>query len=257
MSHFLEKIKSSVMQRVAHLPELGFIKPVELDFKDIFKRSSPTILAEIKLASPSLGRIYHGNLDPVAIAKEYITAGAAALSVLTEPHYFDGNMVYLQEIRAAFPDVHLLLKDFVISKKQIAEGCRYGANAVLLIVALLDYSTLKALYEYAISLGMTPIIEVHDKDELEIALALSPAIIGVNNRDLTTLQVHLDTSKALIPYIPDDCFAICESGIENNAQMMTMLALGFDGCLVGSSLMSTNTPGYALQTLLREETHEG
>ncbi len=232
-----------------HLPEVTVLNASLPDFCDIFKQK-PAIIAEIKFASPSAGRIYKGALHHQEIALQYLNNGAAALSILTEPVYFQGQTSYLQEIRHMFPQVHLLAKDFILHQQQIAHAVSNGANAVLLVVAFLTPDLLRQLHDFALSLGVTPLIEVHNAVELEIALRLSPKVIGINNRCLKTLTIDLATSRSLIDAIPQDCFAVCESGINHGSQINEFTALGFDGFLVGSSLMTAENPGQALSRLL-------
>lgn len=224
-----------------------------LDFCDIFKMNNqPVIIAEIKFSSPSLGVIYKGNHDPSAIAQSYLLNGAAALSVLTEPNYFKGNIEYIKEIRGAFPKVHILMKDFISTKTQLDRGLEYGANAVLLIVGFLAPKLLRELYDYAVGLGLTPVVEVHNLGELELALKLDPKIIGINNRSLDTLEIDLNISRELVRVVPNNIDVICESGLETKAQIQEMQGLGFDGFLIGTRLMSHENPGEALSQLLGE-----
>lgn len=256
-ANFLEKIRSHVERRVELMPGNLIETPNTLDFCKIFTATSkPIIISEVKFASPSRGRIYKGQLNHVDIASSYINAGASALSVLAEPDYFKGSIDFIEDIRAAHPKSHILLKDFVLSKKQIAQGLLCGANAVLLIVAFLNEDLLKELYDYSLLLGLTPIIEVHDVLELEQALQLSPHVIGINNRNLQTLEINLDTSRNLIKHIPDDCYVICESGIDNAVQIQEMMNIGFDGFLIGSMLMRHENPGMELQKLISEVRNE-
>lgn len=251
MNNFLEKIKDNVRTRAELIDIKGDLIPNTLNFCDVFQSSKPpAIIAEIKFASPSRGRIYRGNLDPVSIAGDYLAHGASALSILAEPEYFQGNIEYIRAVRQAYPDAHILLKDFVLSKAQIAQGLLYGANAVLLIVAFLNPKLLKTLYDYAISLGLTPLIEVHNLAELERALALQPKLIGINHRNLSTLTIDLDVSATLIQNIPNDVLIIAESGIETKTDLTTMKNRGVDGCLIGSCFMKETYPGQALQQLL-------
>ena len=221
------------------------------DFCKIFQNDKPVIISEVKFASPSRGVIYQGNLSPVQIAHEYLHNGASALSVLTEPDYFKGDINYIRQIRASLPDCSMLLKDFVLAPIQIQQAHAAGANAVLLIVGFLDRTLLHELYAYALSLGLTPLIEVHDADELELALSLKPKIIGVNNRNLKTLKIDLETSRTLIKSIPDDIYAVCESGLSTLAEIQSMASLGFDGFLIGSHMMQSDHPGEALGNLLQ------
>jgi indole-3-glycerol phosphate synthase len=251
MNNFIQTMKNSVRSRADSIQmEAGLIFNT-LNFCDIFQSSStPAIIAEIKFASPSAGRIYPGNLDPVTIAGDYLSHRASALSILTEPEYFQGNIESIRAVRQAYPKAHILLKDFVLSKAQIAQGLLYGANAVLLIVAFLSPKLLESLYDYSLSLGLTPLIEVHDLAELERALALKPKLIGINHRNLSTLTIDLDISDTLIQAIPDDVFVIAESGIETKADLNVMVSRGVDGCLIGSCFMKETYPGHALQKLL-------
>ncbi|PJD94116.1 MAG: indole-3-glycerol phosphate synthase [Legionella sp.] len=253
MNNFIQTIKTSVRSRADSIQIEANLMLNTLNFCDIFQSSTiPAIIAEIKFASPSRGRIYQGNLDPVTIASDYLSHGASALSILTEPEYFQGNIESIRAVRQAYPETHILLKDFVLSKAQIAQGLLYGANAVLLIVAFLNPKLLKSLYDYTLSLGLTPLIEVHDLAELEIALALKPKLIGINHRNLSTLTIDLDISDTLIKSIPNDVFVIAESGIETKADLNTMVSRGVDGCLIGSCFMKETYPGHALQQLLED-----
>ncbi len=153
MSDFLETIKTTIQERVKTMPINRHQKKNTLDFCNIFKKENPVVIAEVKFASPSKGAIYSGTLNPTEIAAEYLSNGASALSVLTEPDYFKGDIQYLKAIRAFLPQSHLLLKDFVLSKVQISQALGAGANAVLLIVAFLEPDLLRELYEYSITLG--------------------------------------------------------------------------------------------------------
>ena len=253
MNNFIQTIKTSARSRADSIQIEANLIPNTLNFCDVFQSSTiPAIIAEIKFASPSRGRIYQGNLDPVAIAEDYLSHGASALSILTEPEYFQGNIESIRSVRQAYPKAHILLKDFVLSKAQIAQGLLYGANAVLLIVAFLNPKLLKSLYDYTLSLGLTPLIEIHNLAELETTLTLKPKLIGINHRNLNTLIIDLDISDALIKSIPNDVFVIAESGIETKADLNTMMNRGVDGCLIGSSFMKEKCPGHALQRLLED-----
>ena len=253
MNNFIQTIKNSVRSRSDSIQIETNLIPNTLNFCDIFQRSRiPTIIAEIKFSSPSHGRIYPGDLDPVTIAGDYLSHGASALSILTEPEYFQGNIENIREVRRAYPKAHILLKDFVLSKAQIAQGLLYGANAVLLIVAFLSPKLLQSLYDYTLSLGLTPLLEVHNLVELEAALLLNPKLVGINHRNLSTLTIDLDMSNILIKSIPNDVFVIAESGIETQADLNMLLSRGVDGCLIGSCLMKAASPGQALQRLLED-----
>lgn len=256
MSHFLDKIRPHVLKRVEHMKVVKEAVVNTMDFCTIFhNQTTPAIISEIKFASPALGPIYPGDLNPVQIAKEYQAHGASALSVLTEPTFFKGNINYIEDIRHALPTIPILLKDFVLAPIQIQQACVSGANAVLLIVGFLEQSLLCDLYAYAVSLGLTPLVEVHDAEELERALMLDPKVIGVNNRNLQTLAIDLETSRRLIQQIPSNVYAVCESGIRDLFEIEAMNALGFDGFLIGSHMMQTSHPGEALGELLNGMQH--
>lgn len=251
MSYFLDEIRAHVIKRVVKMRVEDTGPKKTSSFCNIFQSDKPVIISEVKFASPSRGAIYQGTLTPVEIAHEYIENGASALSVLTEPDYFKGDIDYIRQIRASLPDCPILLKDFVLAPIQIQQAHAAGANAVLLIVGFLDSTLLHELYAYTVSLGLTPLIEVHDADELEQALALKPQIIGVNNRNLKTLKIDLETSRTLIQSIPDDVYAVCESGLSTLTEIQSMASLGFDGFLIGSHMMQSNHPGLALRDLLQ------
>lgn len=252
MHHFLEKIKHHVQMRVDRMSMPENLIENTFDFCDIFsQKDKPCVIAEIKFATPAAGRIYPGDLSHCAIAQSYLSYGAKALSVLAEPDFFQGDIQYIREIRRENPCAHLLLKDFILSEKQIAQGLMFGANAVLLIAAFLSLEELKRLYVYAVSLGLTPILEIHDALELDRVLALEPRIIGINNRNLKTLEIDMDTSRQLIKKIPHQVFRICESGIQTSGQFHEMTGLGFNGFLIGSQCMRHADPGKALDDLLK------
>ncbi len=207
------------------------------------------IIAEIKFASPSAGVIFQ-DLTAIQVAQQYLDNGAAALSILTEPEYFNGNISYLRQIRSTFPDAYLLMKDFFMSEAQLLQARISGADAILLIVAMLSEQELQFLYHKTLELGLTPLIEVHTQQELTAALKLHPLLIGINNRDLHDLKIHLSHSTTLIQQIPKGIITISESGISEPEQLLYLKQLGFYGFLIGSHFMKTGTPGAALKKLL-------
>jgi indole-3-glycerol phosphate synthase len=217
-------------------------------FTSALASRSPAIIAEIKMASPSAG-IIRADFDPIQIAREYQGAGAAALSVITEAHYFRGGLEILASLRwnARLP---LLRKDFVIDSYQILEARHAGADAVLLIAALLDTATLKLFREEAEGCGMEALIEVHNEAELASALDAGARLIGVNNRDLRTFKVSLDVSLALARLLPKGVVAVAESGIRTAEDMRLLSDAGYRGFLVGEHLMRSPSPGAALAELL-------
>ena len=206
------------------------------------------VIAECKRRSPSRG-VLRANYDPVAIAKGYAQAGAAAISVLTEPTFFDGALEHLRAVRAAV-DVPLLRKDFIISEYQLFEARAAGADAALLIVAALQPNELKSLAERAVTLGLDTLVEVHNGEELSIAIDAGARIIGVNNRNLRTLEVDVRASEDLIARIPREVVAISESGLRTAADLVHLRALGYRAFLIGERFMAAEDPGAELKTLL-------
>lgn len=200
------------------------------------RKDRTNIIAEIKRASPSKG-VINDTIDVAATAKQYRDGGAAAISVLTEEDYFKGSLDDLVAVRRSV-ELPLLRKDFVVDDFQIFESAAAGADVVLLIVAALDEPQLSDHYErIAEGLGMDAIVEVHTLYELETAARIGAKIIGVNNRDLQTLDVSLDVSRELILYRPPGSLMIAESGISTREEIAELKTLGFDGFLIGETLM--------------------
>jgi len=206
------------------------------------------IVAECKRRSPSRG-VLRPAYDPVAIARGYAEAGAAAISVLTEPTFFDGSLEHLAAVRAA---VHLplLRKDFIVSEYQLHEARIAGADAVLLIVAALRPMELKALHDRAIRLGLEVLVEVHDPAELQVAIDAGAQIIGVNNRNLRTLDVDVHASETLIAHMPADVIAVSESGLRTADDLTRLRQLGYRAFLIGERFMTVDDPGAMLRRLL-------
>jgi indole-3-glycerol phosphate synthase len=206
------------------------------------------IIAEVKRASPSKG-VIREVFEPVAIAMDYANHGASAISVLTEERFFHGRLEYLESIRAAVP-VPLLRKDFIIDPYQLMEAKSFGADAVLLIAALLDTGFMRGLREEADALSLDTLFEVHSENELEAALAAGAQLIGINNRDLRTFEVNLATTKKLARLVPSEIPLICESGIDDLAQIRQAESWGVHSFLIGESLMRAPEPGMKLKELL-------
>lgn len=217
------------------------------DFKGALREPGLAVIAEIKRRSPSKGVLSEG-LHVETLAQAYARGGAAALSVLTDADYFGGSEADLQAARAAV-GLPVLRKDFTIDPYQIWEARSIGADAVLLIVAALAPSQLCDLLACAREAGLAVLVEVHDAAELEIALTSGAAIIGVNNRDLRTFAVSLETSLRLRPLIPADRVSVAESGIETADDAARLADAGFDALLVGESLVRSGDPGGAVQML--------
>ncbi|MGE5216726.1 MAG: indole-3-glycerol phosphate synthase TrpC [Chloroflexota bacterium] len=209
------------------------------------------IIAEVKKASPSKGLI-RADFDPVAIATDYAAHGAGAISVLTEERFFQGSLRYLEEIRAAV-EVPLLRKDFTLDPYQIVEAKSCGADAVLLIAAMLDPRLMADLRAQASELKLDTLIEVHMEKELAAAVEAGAEIIGVNNRDLRTFEVSLATTERLAPLIPPGTLAVCESGIDSLEQIRRVERWGIHVFLIGESLMRAPEPGKKLAELLKTD----
>lgn len=193
------------------------------------------IIAEVKKASPSKG-IIKEDFDPLAIAQAYSNSGANAISVLTEPHYFQGNLEYLTAIRRYVP-TPLLRKDFIVDKYQIVEALVYGADFILLIAKALGTKELKELYEYALHLGLEVLVEIHDKEDLTKAMKCGASIIGINHRNLDTFEMDMELCDKLIPMIPNGKVIVAESGVSNTETIKRLSAIGADAFLIGEHFM--------------------
>lgn len=205
------------------------------------------VVAEMKKASPSQGLIRQ-NYDPSEIAKQYLQAKASCLSVLTDEDFFQGSLTHLSEVRKLV-DLPLLRKDFIVDQFQIFESLRYGADCILLIVAALSKDELSEFNNLALRLGMEVLIEVHNEQELEIALDLNPKLIGINNRNLETFMVDLETTRRLSKKIPNEVLVISESGIKTPKDVNTLLSSGVNAFLVGEAFMRAKDPGEELNNL--------
>ena len=193
------------------------------------------IIAEVKKASPSKG-IIREDFDPMLIAQQYTNGGADALSVLTEPHFFQGDKEYLGMIRRYTP-LPLLRKDFIVDKYQVLEALAFGADFILLIAMALSRKELKELYEYALHLGLEVLIEVHNKTDLVKAIFAGATIIGINHRNLETFEMDMTLSERLIPLIPNGKIIVAESGINDHETVVELSKVGADAFLVGEHFM--------------------
>jgi indole-3-glycerol phosphate synthase len=218
------------------------------DFAAALSRDALNVIAELKPASPSRG-VIRDPFDPVALAQSLAAAGAAALSVLTEPEFFGGSLKNMRDARKEIA-APVLRKDFIFDSWQVWESRANDADSFLLIVAALDDALLRELLSLGRELGMEPLVEVHTAAELARALAAGARIIGVNNRDLRTLDVRVETSLELIELIPDDRIAVAESGLSTNADLRRLRGAGFDAFLIGEHLMRADNPAAALTGLL-------
>lgn len=244
-TNILDRIVAEKRIEVAGLlAQAGRIKQavaMRKDYRDfvgaLTKPDGVSLIAEVKKASPSAG-IIAPNFDPVAIARQYEAAGARALSVLTDEKFFQGKLSYLGLIREAVR-LPLLRKDFIIDELQVYEAVAGGADAVLLIVAILDDAQLRDYRALAEHLGLAALVEVHDESELNRALSTGAGIIGINNRDLKTFKVSLSTTAVLAAGIPEEKIVVAESGIHTRYDVVQVKAAGADAILVGESLMKS------------------
>jgi indole-3-glycerol phosphate synthase len=223
--------------------------PARRSFAGALRSHKPAVIAEIKKASPSKG-LLQANFQPASIASAYQAGGAACLSVLTDKRYFQGSLADLEAARAAV-DLPVLRKDFTIHPVQIYEAAAHHADAILLIAAILSLEDLRDLQELATSLDLTALVEVHDAADLAKAVDAGATLIGVNNRNLETFEVTLETSLALGPQIPNRALSVSESGIHTRADLDLLRAAGYSAFLVGESLMRSDDPEKAVKALLQ------
>lgn len=214
----------------------------------IDKTGVVSVIAEVKKASPSAG-VIRADFDPVAIAQTYAKRGAAAISVLTDVEFFQGNLAYLAAIREVVP-CPLLRKDFILDRYQLLEARAAGADAVLLIAECLPGDSLGILHRQATELGLHTLVELHDAEQLPRVLDIGCRVIGINNRDLRTFTTRLEQTLELLPRIPPDRVVISESGIASNADLIRLGNAGAKGVLVGESLIRSPDIGKALDRLL-------
>ena len=221
----------------------GFINALESKIE----QGKPAVIAEVKKASPSKG-VIREDFNPANIASSYAAHGAACLSVLTDVQYFQGSYDYLRQARAAC-SLPILRKDFMIDPYQIAHSRALGADCILLIVAALDRSQLLELESLALELGMDVLVEVHDRDELEIALQMQSKLLGINNRNLRTFEVSLQNTIDMLPLIPEDRLVVTESAIHTREDVELMRSHNVNAFLVGERFMRAEEPGQALEEL--------
>ena len=254
----LEKIITTKREEIANarsrMPlaelqaRLSDAPPVRDFFAPLNEGTSIRLIAEVKKASPSAGTI-RADFDPVQIAQIYEQHGAACISVLTDVSYFQGSLQNLQLVRAAVSNP-VLRKDFIIDSYQLLEARVEGADAVLLIAECLDDCQLRKLYGEAIELGMTPLIELYEADNLARVLETGTNLIGVNNRNLHTFDVDLERTLQLRKEIPDECVVVGESGIKTRADVLRLEQGGVDAILVGESLIREKDIGSAVDELI-------
>jgi indole-3-glycerol phosphate synthase len=249
MSNILEKITRVRLDRLAAEKKARSVESLEdqaakkkpaLDFSAAFQSSGVHVIAEVKRASPSKG-ILNKDLDIEATARSYEEGGACAISVLTEEDHFLGSLAILETVRNEV-SLPVLRKDFILDSYQIVEARAAGADSFLLIAALLDVQSLKSLIGVGREWGMEPLVEVHDLPELDSALSSGARVIGVNNRDLKTFNVDLQTTLDVMKHVPDETVVISESGIKTRDEILRLKEAGVKGFLIGESIVTTKNP---------------
>ena len=245
----IEAMESLARQRRAALPYRGFEAALRRKMAQAQAGAAmPAVIAEIKKASPSKG-VIRPDFDPAAIARSYQEGGATCLSVLTDRRFFQGDNGYLQQARAHC-DLPVLRKDFIVDEWQVLEAAAIGADCILLIVAALEDEQMAELEARAHQAGIDVLVEVHDEEELQRALRLRTRLLGINNRDLHTFAVDLQTTLSLLDQVPDDRLLVTESGILGAADVVLMREHGVHAFLVGEAFMRAPDPGRALQSLM-------
>ena len=244
LEDIIRKTREDVKEREARFSEdwlgksLAFNSYVPRDVKSILKSTENDkykIIAEIKKASPSKG-VIRKDFDPIQIAQDYEKGKANAISILTEPHYFQGNIEYLTAVRR-YSSLPIIRKDFIVTKYQILESLVFGADFILLIAKALSKKDLRELYEYALHLGLDVLVEVHDKTDLIKTAFAGANIIGINHRNLDTFEMDMELSTKLIPLIPNGKIIVAESGITEHKQLVELNRAGVDAFLIGEHFM--------------------
>lgn len=256
--HTVEEIKA--IESTAELKAKALSQPAGHSFLNALRPSAGGrevihLIAEVKKASPSAG-VLLADFDPVWLAKEYQAGGAAAISVLTEEKFFQGALFHLSAVRAVV-DLPLLMKDFILDEVQLYQGRIAGADAALLIAAIMDQERLASLIRTAAQVGLDALVEVRDEADLHKALVAGARIIGINNRDLRDFTVDLSVSERLAKLVPADKILVSESGIASVADVRRLKRAGFSAFLVGTSLVISDRPGVEVQDLIAVGSSEG
>ncbi|HEY6738987.1 MAG TPA: indole-3-glycerol phosphate synthase TrpC [Actinopolymorphaceae bacterium] len=258
LDEILDGVRADLEERQARvsiddLKAQAASRPYAIDPMPAFRSSEVSVIAEVKRSSPSKGALA-AIADPASLAADYQAGGASVISVLTERRRFGGSIDDLRAVRAAV-DVPVLRKDFIVTSYQLWEARAHGADLALLIVAALDQNALVGLVERAESIGLTPLVEVHTEEELERALDAGAKVIGVNARDLRTLEVDRATFARLAPKIPPEVIRIAESGVRGPHDVIEYARAGADAVLVGESLVTGKNPRDAVADLVAAGTH--
>ena len=238
---------------LAELKQAARHAPDALDPMPAFRSPGVSVIAEVKRSSPSRGSLATIS-DPAALASSYAAGGASTISVLTEQRRFNGSLADLRAVRAAV-DVPVLRKDFIVTSYQLWEARAAGADLALLIVAALNQFELESLVDRAVSIGLTPLVEVHDEEEVDRALAAGATVIGVNARNLKTLEVDRDTFSRLAPMIPDSVVRVAESGVRGPHDVFEYAKQGAHVVLVGETLVTGKDPRAAVADLVAAGAH--
>ena len=242
-SEIKERARITPLERIQDSQRLYSVR----DFIGALKSDGIQIIAEIKRRSPAAGDI-NIMADPGKIAKAYANNGAACISVLTDQHYFGGQLEFIQQVKAVV-ELPILRKDFIISEYQVWESFHAGADAILLIADAIEASILKDLYQLAVELGLHVLIETHDAAHLKWINDLNPEIIGVNCRDLIKMETNIKWFGNIAKDLPQNSIWVAESGIKNNSDLEYIFKLGFNAAIIGSHLMKSEDPGVALAKL--------
>ena len=250
--NILEKILNVKRQEIQQIKDLEFGEMVgqSRSLKDALSKPGISVIAEIKMKSPSEGEIFP-NADPAQIAKGYESAGAAAISVLTDQSFFGGSLDILKAVRDAV-SIPVIRKDFIIDQKQISETIHYNGDAFLLIADALDQDSLQQLMNIGEMAGLEFLVEYHAEKHAEFIFALNPEIVGINCRNLKTMATDITYFEKMISSLPSNSVKVAESGIHTSDDLEYVSDLGYDAALIGTSLMKTGNPEKALETLLGE-----
>jgi len=253
LDNIIEYKKTELEERKRKIPYSALKMQIQSakapkDFKASLMAKGTRVIAEVKKASPSKG-IIREDFDHIAIAESYEKGGAAAISVLTDAHFFKGDIEYLSQIRQVV-NIPLLRKDFIIDEYQVVEAKVYGADAILLIATVLSLDDLKYLYELSRSLGMQVLVEVHDRKDLKKALKAGADIIGINNRDLKKFKTDINITAQLARLIPDDKIIVSESGINSAEDIAFLKEGGAHAFLIGEAFMREADPGEKLREMI-------
>lgn len=252
LAHKVEELaRARKLTPMAQVAQSARYMPPALDVVAALRRNTVALIAEVKHASPSRGVLIE-PFNPVAIARTYAANGAAMLSVLTDERFFKGHINYLREIRQAV-NIPLLRKEFILDSYQVYEARGAGADAVLLIVAALSETQLADLHNLTLHLGMTPLVEVHSEAELERALNVGAQLIGVNNRDLKTFDVDLNTTASIAALVPDDVTLVAESGLKSVTDVYNMGKLGAHAVLIGEGLVTAHDMAATVRAFSSQE----